>query len=728
MKVLSFIKNMLGLKKNSKYVRNYLNEANIKSSIYMAFIVIALEIWMIYRQTRKYIKPYWNNPSGLGYNSKVQLIFGMTSLYWLFIMCALAMFMFALFYVLKKRGKKSFITNLIMGSLCVLWIFLLIPEINLVNYTNGTTINKATTILVYVSMPVFGASIIGNSLYRRFKNKDNTFLCIVTITCFAAVCLFFGIKVGYSDFANPWVKNGVVNTQKIKMITCFLTMVIFVACLLIWRPYISIILLTTIFVLFDYFLCQYGIEKREFIEADRINYYTFLISLTMITISIYQQRIQEALKDEKLIYDANYDQLVGIHNSRHFADKIVKKEAENPDFMKDKIYLFINICNFKAINTQKGFSYGDKFLIRFAKDIEASFPKDLTARLADDHFIVLTKQEGFLDRIDVLNRLVQASSDGLFVILKVGGYKPELNENPNRAIDKARYACGKIRKTYGENYREYDNELDLLSTKRQYVVNHIDEAIQKGYIKPYYQPVVWSSDQTLCGAEALARWIDPVYGLLSPRDFIPVLEQTRLIHKLDKCILEYVCREMRRAIDENRPVVPVSLNFSRLDFDLMNVKEELNKMVEKYNINKDYLHVEITESALSENQEELIKIIDDINKDDFAVWLDDFGSGYSSLNSLKDFIFDVIKIDMQFLSNFDKNERTKDILDCIIHLATRLGMRTLTEGVETKDEAMFLDKIGCGRLQGYLFGKPFTLEDFEENIKNGTIKLSDHLI
>ena len=115
---------------------------------------------------------------------------------------------------------------------------------------------------------------------------------------------------------------------------------------------------------------------------------------------------------------------------------------------------------------------------------------------------------------------------------------------------------------------------------------------------------------------------------------------------------------MRRAIDENRPVVPVSLNFSRLDFDLMNVKEELNKMVEKYNINKDYLHVEITESALSENQEELIKIIDDINKDDFAVWLDDFGSGYSSLNSLKDFIFDVIKIDMQFLSNFDKNEKS----------------------------------------------------------------------
>lgn len=726
MKVLSFIKNMLGFKRNSKYVRKYLTDANIKSSIYMAFIVIVLEIWMIVRQTRKYIKPYWNNPSGLGYSSKIQLIFGMTGLYWLFIMCSLAMFLFALFYTLKKRGKKSLITNIIFGSLCMLWGLLLIAEINLPTYPKGTSINKVTTILVYVSMPIFGAAIIGNSLFRRFKSKDSTILTALVVIGFAAVCLFFGIKVGYSDFANPLIKDGVINDQKIKMITCFLTMVMFVACLLIWKPYISILMLAFVFVLFGYFLNNY--PNREFLEADRINYITFVVGLTMITITIYQQRIQEALKDEKLIHDANFDQLVEIHNAHYFTRKIIKSEAENPLFMNDKIYLFINISNFKAINTQKGFDNGDKFLIRFAKDVEASFPKDYTARLADDHFAVLTRQEGFLDRIDVLKRLVQASSDGLYVLLKVGGYKAEANENPNRAIDKARIACNMITKTYNEIYYEYDTKLDMASSKRQYVVNHIDEAIKNGYIKAYYQPVVWSNDQTLCGAEALARWIDPVYGFLAPADFIPVLEETKLIHKLDKYMLEYVCKEMRRALDENKPVVPVSLNFSRLDFELMDVNLELNKMVEKYNLEKEYLHIEMTESALSGDQEGLSKIINELKANNFAIWLDDFGSGYSSLNSLKDFVFDVVKIDMKFLTNFKNNERTKEILDCIINLATRLGMKTLTEGVETEDEAEFLDKIGCGRLQGYLFGKPFAIEDFEEKIINGEMKLSEHFI
>ena len=727
MKLLSFLKSLFGFKKNSKYVKSYLNDSNIKSSIYMSFIVIVLEIWMIFRQTRKYIKPYWSSYDKLGYNNRFQLIFGMTGLYWLFIVCALAMFMFGLFYAIKKRGRGSFITNLVLGSLCILWILVLIIEIKLPTFSKGTDINKITTILVYVSMPIFGASIVGNSFFRHYKGKDSTALSIITITCFAAVCLLFGIKVGYSDFANPWYNSkGDLNTQKIKMITCFLTMITFAGCLLIWKPYISIVMLTGIFVLFDYCLCQYG--PREFIEADRINYYTFLVSLTMITISIYQQRFTEAMKDEKLIHDANFDSLVEMHNAHHFTRKIIKMYKENPSYIDDKIYLFINVNNFKIINTQKGFAYGDKFLMRLAKDITASFPKDQTARLADDHFIVLTSQEGFMDKIDVLNRLVKASFEGLFVLLKVGGYRPQKEESPFRAIDKARYACGRIKNIYGTMFMEYDDELDQQFMKRQYVVNHIDEAVENGYIKAYYQPVVWSSDQALCGAEALARWIDPVYGMIMPRDFIQILEETRLIHKLDLAMLDNICKEMRRAIDENRPVVPVSLNLSRTDFDLINVREELNKCVEKYNIDKNYLHIELTESGLSQNTEEFNEMISAIKADGYAIWLDDFGSGYSSLNALKDFEFDVIKIDMKFLTNFDQNERTKYILDYIIQLATRLGMRTLTEGVETKEEAEFLNRIGCGRLQGFLFGKPFSLEHFEKHIYEGNLKISDHLI
>ena len=570
MKVLSFFKHFFGFKKNSKYVKNYLNEANMRSSIFMSFIIIVLEIWLIIRQTNKYIRPWWNDIASHGYHSHIQMIFGLTGLYWLFIMCGISMFLFAIFYFLKVRGMKSFITNIVFGSLCILWILFLIPEINLPGYSTSTNINKATTILLYASMPIFGLSIIGYSLYRHFYKKDNITLSIVIITCFAFVCLLFGIKVGYSDYTS---------LSKPKMITCFLTMSIFVACLLIWKPYISILMITTIFITFLSFIKSY--TPRIYQEGDEVNYITFLITMIMITVTMYHQRVAEGYKDEKLIHDSEYDERYDIHNGKYFVNQILKLELENYNLLKNKIYLFINIRNFKAINDQKGFEYGDFFLKRLAKDVLAAFPKDYAARLADDHFVVLTDCDGLMDKIDILNRLVLHSADGLFVLLKVGGYKLKLGENPNRAIDKARYACNMINRKYETTYCEYDESLNERFTMRQYIVNHIDEAIEKGYIKAYYQPVVWSETKELCGAEALSRWIDPIYGLLSPKDFISVLEEARLIYKLDTYMVEYVCREMRRSIDENRKVVPVSINFSRLDFDLMNVRELINCNVEK---------------------------------------------------------------------------------------------------------------------------------------------------
>ena len=719
--VWDFLREMLGFKKNSKYVRTYLNDVNVKSSIYMSFIIVVLEIWMICRQFSKYIVPNWGEYEGFG--GKFDLIFTYTSLYFLFIMCAVAMFMFALFYVKKINTKKSFITNMVLGSLCVLWIFLLIPE----NIT-GTTINKVTTILVYVSMPIFGLTLIGDSLYLRFQGKNSYVLSVILITCFAMVCLLFGIKVGYSDFANPYVnaKTGLPNYDRLKMITCFFTMIIFAACLLIWKPYISITILLTSFIVFYSFLESY--DGREFLEADKINYITFLISLTMVTISIYQQRITEAKKDERLIHDAIYDHQINIHNTNYFTNEMIKTQKSNPEKIRNGIYLFTNIANFRTINDQKGFDEGDRILREIGLRFERTFPNELVARQSDDHFIIFTRNENLEGKLNTLNEIVKKASGGLYILLKVGGYVPKPDENPSKAIDKARYACGLIKRKSETNYLEYDDALNEKFTKRQYIVNHLDEAIENGWIRAFYQPVVWSKDHTLCGVEALARWIDPNLGFLSPADFIPVLEETRLIHKLDKCIINCVFKNMRNAIDKGREVVPVSINFSRLDFELMDVEETLNEAITKYNIDKKYVHVEITESALINNEDFLNTKIENIKRLGYAIWLDDFGSGYSSLNVLKDFTFDVVKIDMKFLTNFDSNVKTKDILDCIIQLANRLGMNTLTEGVETEAESEFLTRIGCERLQGYLFGKPYSLEDFEKKIDNKELIISNKLL
>ena len=721
-KILNFILDLFGFKRNSKYVKAYLNDANIRSSIYMSGIIIALEIWMIFRQLNKYIIPNWADPTALGCNSGLDLFFTYTSLYWLFIAASLGMMIFAIIYIAKFKGKISFVLNIIVGSICILWALLLIPE-----KISGTDINKITTILLYSSMPVFGIAIIGNTLFFKFKGKNSSPLSILLIVCYATVCLLFGIKVGYSDFANTaLLDDPKFDVDRLKMITCFLTMVLFVGCVLIWKPYISIILLTSIFVLFQYFIDSY--PKRTFVNADVINYYTFLVSLIVVAISIYQQRIAEARKDELLIHEANYDHLTNINNLKSMISTIENNHNEDPMKNVNKLFLFLNIINFKTINDNRGFEAGDKFLIDFGNKLKEIYKDDLISRQGDDHFVIFTDEDNFMPKLEKASEALKDLAENLFVLLKVGGYKPKYNDNYNRAVDKARYASDSIKRKYGVIYAEYDEKMDERFNKRQYIINHIDEAIEKGWIVAYYQPVVWSKTHKLCGAEALARWIDPVYGFLSPADFIPVLEDTRLIHKLDIAIIEYVCKNMRKSIDEKRTIVPVSLNFSRLDFELMNVYEVLEKILNKYNIDKDYIHVEITESALSDNPEELNNTINKLKENGYAIWLDDFGSGYSSLNVLKDFMFDVIKIDMRFLSNFEQNAKTNDIIDAVIQLATRLGMKTLTEGVETEEQSKFLEEVGCGRLQGYLYGKPFKLADFEEKIENKTLVVSEDIL
>ncbi len=724
-KVGNFLLNLLGFRVNSRYVKKYLNDANIRSSIYMASIVIILEVWMIIRQTIKYIAPGWANaPSGFN------LIFSYISLYLLFIMASISMLIFAINYLKKKQTNKDFITNLVVGGLSFFWILLLILEnhVGTLRFNNSNNvIASTTTILVYVSLAIFGAAICGYTLYRHKFNKNSTVLSIVVISCFALICLLFGIKVGYSDFAHPTSPTDPkYNVDKIKMITCFLTMIIFVACLLIWKPYISIIMLTSIFIFFLELLKSY--EGREFLDGDQVNYFTFLISLTMVTVSIYQQRVAEAKKDEKLIHTAQYDGLIDVFNTRHLSELIEDNSKENINYKDNKIFLFINIFNFKIINNQRGFDAGDNFLKDFAKAAQKAFPNDLISRQADDHFIIYTNVDGVDKKIDELNNYLKSVVGNLFISLKVGGYRPRPDEKTNRSIDKARYACNKIHNKFEVTYFEYDEKMDKEFEKYQYIINSLDEAIEKGYVQAFYQPVVWGNDKTLCGAEALARWIDPIYGFLSPADFIPVLEEARLIHKLDAAIIEYVCKNMRIAIDANRPVVPISINFSRIDFELMDVKKEVDERIKKYNIDKQYIHIEITESALSEKMDLLTKQVNALKNDGYAIWLDDFGSGYSSLNVLKDFDFDVVKIDMEFLKNFDTNSKTKDILECIITLADRLHMMTLTEGVETKSQADFLKEIGCGRLQGYLFGKPMKLEDFEDKINKKELVISNHVL
>ena len=237
-----------------------------------------------------------------------------------------------------------------------------------------------------------------------------------------------------------------------------------------------------------------------------------------------------------------------------------------------------------------------------------------------------------------------------------------------------------------------------------YVVEHLDEAIEKGWIVPYYQPVVRTLTGKICGSEALARWEDPTYGLLMPSAFIEPLEEARLIHKLDCEIIRQICRQYRENDDAGDPIVPVSFNLSRLDFDLCDIFAIIEKAVHEYEVPRRMLNIEITETILGTDPSFMASMMNKFHKVGYQVWMDDFGSGYSTLNVLKDFDFDELKMDMEFLNRF--GEKSKTILASVVDMAKKLGIQTLAEGVETEEQLHYLRRIGCEKIQGYLFGKP----------------------
>ena len=250
----------------------------------------------------------------------------------------------------------------------------------------------------------------------------------------------------------------------------------------------------------------------------------------------------------------------------------------------------------------------------------------------------------------------------------------------------------------------------------EYVSTHYEEAFEKGYFKVYYQPVIRALTEKICGYEALVRWIDPKYGTIPPFFFIEMLEQQKQIHRLDEFVIETVCSDLRDDFESGFAYQPISVNLSRLDFELCDIKTVADRSRAKYKVPVEYLVMEITESAIASEKARIGEKIQEFRRDGYQVWMDDFGSGYSSLNNLQMYDFDEIKIDMNFLRDFDTNDKSKVIIATIVHMAKLLGIHTLCEGVETKEQFEFLKKIGCEKIQGYYFGKPKPVEEFTRQI------------
>lgn len=715
----------LGFKRNSPYVNAYIHKANIRSGVFMAAVVAILELWLIIRQHIKYIVPAVQK--GTPY---FKSLFDNTSLFWLLILLGLSMFLYCLFYLSNKKSKGLMISVIVMSAIGIALCSLLPLESRIKNFRSDKLVDTILLIVLYSSILAFHITAIIAVITKYRGRKIDWLHSVVVITIFATCLLVFGIKVSYGDFTSTRTIEGVVVANPdYKQIICFLMMSIYVGCLLIWRPYISVAIIGAIFLGFYFLLKSFDPNIRYFSEGDEVNYATFVISLVMVSVSIYNQRQLEARKDEELELLATQDKLTGLLAFEYFNTLCSKKIEEENIQNEEYIYIFLDITSFKILNDQKGFEAGNVFLKEVGAILKEVFPGELISRQGDDHFVVFAKNKDIQEKIDLAEQKVKDLDTDIRPGVKAGGYLFYRDRlDPHTCIEKARYAFSALKSMGGHaNYLRYDVEMSKKYKLVQYIVSHIDEAVEKGWIQAYYQPVVYAKDRKLCGVEALARWIDPEFGFLNPGIFVGALEDAQLAYKLDLAMLELVCMNMRRVLDNGETIVPTSINFSRADFSIIDVPAMIVDITDKYQIPCHYLHIEITESALLEEHVDLAAAIRRIKAYGFSIWLDDFGSGYSSFNTLKDYDFDVLKMDMEFLKGFESNQKSKPLIKAVINMANEIDMRTLAEGVETEEQAEFLNSIGCEKLQGYLVSKPITYQDLNNAIASGKFVISDDL-
>lgn len=442
-------------------------------------------------------------------------------------------------------------------------------------------------------------------------------------------------------------------------------------------------------------------------------FYVFIVDVDK---NEFLNRSRNSLAEAQVVtMNQETDSLTGLFNMSFFYQRVQSLMDNTEARRQDFAFIHFDISNFKLYNERHGFRMGDELLCDVARTIRKEFSGGTVARFSDDHFVVCasgTAQE-ILPSVETIYRtLITAEDPNKRVRIKAGiYYLDDRNTEVGLSCDHARLACNSIKGRHDRYYCEYDEGLRDKLRKQQYVVDHIDEALEKEYIKVFYQPVIRVKTGEICGYEALVRWIDPKIGFLSPADFIETLEHYHLIHLVDGYVVKKVCEGYNKQKATGRTLVPVSVNLSRLDFELCDVFSMIEDARRKYDVPVNALDLEITESALNENDDGLKADCKKLKDAGYQLWLDDFGSGYSSLNTLVEYDFDVLKLDMVFMRSFDRNPKTAKLLSFIVEAANGMGLTSLCEGVETKEHYEFLKTIGCEKAQGYYFGKPAPFED-----------------
>ncbi len=428
------------------------------------------------------------------------------------------------------------------------------------------------------------------------------------------------------------------------------------------------------------------------------------------------QRIIELQEDKSLIHAAEKDHLTGLYTKDFFTEYIKQIEKYNPDRKMD--VSVINIEHFHLINELYGRKEGDKALICIADTLSELLDEmnGIGSRTEADYFYIYNENNEDYDK--VLHRLLDSLSKEMpsaHVRLRMGVYKEVDKElTAENWIDRAKTACDRIRGDYSRHIAYYNNEFYEKSKYQEKLISDIEGAITNKDLIVYYQPKynIQGDEPHLRSAEALIRWNHPEFGMISPGDFIPLFESNGLIQKLDRYVWREAAEQVGKWKKKYGMSIPVSVNVSRMDIYYPKLRDDFKALLKENGLDNNELMLEITESAYADNADQLVNVIEQLRNDGFMIEMDDFGSGYSSLNMLTTIPIDTLKMDMKFIRNMQKDEKSMKLVELILDIAKFLQVPVIAEGVETEEQLLLLKERGCDIIQGYYFSKPVPPEEF----------------
>lgn len=430
----------------------------------------------------------------------------------------------------------------------------------------------------------------------------------------------------------------------------------------------------------------------------------------------------EISNKNRLMMDNEFDSLTGLMHRSTFCKAVEKCfEAKSEEVSAGEFaFIYFDIVKFKAINDIYGVHQGDRLLVYIAKVIRRLVGDEgYCCRIDADQFIAMVKISD-CDPERFISEFSDAIGNFEFEISFNAGIYVTRNDGANidSMMDRAIIAQESIKGSYTVKSVYFTDEMRNEMLSVQEIVGIMTQALSEKEFVLNFQPQYNHSSGALIGAEALVRWNHPERGVIPPSAFIPIFEKNGFITKLDLYVFEEVCAFIRRCIDENLRVVPISTNFSRFDIYIPDFVAQLEEIRQKYNVPVKYLKVELTESAVIGNVQRATEVIAQLHNCGYVIYMDDFGSGYSSLNVLKDIDLDTIKLDMKFLEESKSDSKGGTIIASVVRMARWLDVPVIAEGVETNSQADFLKSIGCDYVQGFLYAKPLSEDGYHSVLKN----------